>query len=98
MGEQGLCKIKRVDPYAKNIVDNRAQLVAIYMFDKEKNEWMKTVMKEALFIYGRNAEPYYSVFINNRSNTKSLVAPITAQTELKIEASFMLFRNEQNRT
>ncbi|KAG4070099.1 hypothetical protein HA402_013342 [Bradysia odoriphaga] len=89
--------IKRVDPYAKDIVDSSAH-VAFYTFNKEEEEWEKTDVEGAFFIYSRNAEPYHSVFINNRLNTKSLVEPITAQIELQIEAPFMLYRNERSRT
>ncbi|KAJ6646615.1 mRNA-decapping enzyme 1A [Pseudolycoriella hygida] len=87
--------IKRVDPYAKNIVDSSAH-VAFYTFNKEEEEWEKTDVEGAFFIYSRTAEPYHSVFINNRLNTKSLVEPITAQIELQIEAPFMLYRNERS--
>lgn len=89
--------IKRVDPYAKDIIDSSAH-VAFYTFNKEEEEWEKTDVEGAFFIYSRNAEPYHSVFINNRLNTKSLVEPITAQIELQIEAPFMLYRNERSRT
>ena len=93
-----LVAIKRVDPYAKDVVNSSAH-VAFYTFntDTEENEWEKTDIEGALFIYARNAEPYRSIFINNRLNTNSLVEPITAQIELQSQAPFLLYRNERSR-
>lgn len=102
MDEQGFSEInilaiKRVDPWAKDIVDSSNLLHAVYMFDNEKQKWDKMAMEKALFIYSRLAEPNYGVFINNM-NAKPFVEPITAQTELKFSTSFMLTRNEQKCT
>lgn len=89
--------IKRIDPYAKEIVD-RSDHVAIFKFDKEKNKWDTTVVEASIFIYSRYAEPYHSLFISYHSNAESSVEPITSHTKLKIDPPFMFFKNEQNRT
>lgn len=91
-----LAAIKRVDPYAKDIVDSSAH-VAFYTFNSEETEWEKTDVEGAFFIYSRNAEPYYSIFINNRLNTNSLVEPIAGQLELQSQPPFLLYRNERSR-
>lgn len=91
-----LAAIKRVDPYVKEIIDNSAH-VAFYTFNPDETEWEKTDIEGAFFVYSRNAEPYHSVFINNRLNTNSLVEPITAGIELQNQTPFLLYRNERNR-
>ncbi|KFB39320.1 AGAP012645-PA-like protein [Anopheles sinensis] len=91
-----LVAIKRVDPYAKDIVNSSAH-VAFYVFNNAENEWEKTDIEGALFIYSRFAEPYHSIFINNRLNTNSLVEPIRGQIELQSKPPFLLYRNERSR-
>ncbi|CAD7087828.1 unnamed protein product [Hermetia illucens] len=91
-----LAAIKRVDPYAKDIVDSSAH-VAFYTFNSEESEWEKTDVEGAFFIYSRNAEPIHSIFINNRLNTNSFVEPITGQLELQSQPPFLLYRNERSR-
>uniref|UniRef100_A0A182TB33 mRNA-decapping enzyme C-terminal domain-containing protein n=1 Tax=Anopheles maculatus TaxID=74869 RepID=A0A182TB33_9DIPT len=91
-----LVAIKRVDPYAKDIVNSSAH-VALYVFNNAENEWEKTDIEGALFIYRRFAEPYHSIFINNRLNTNSLVEPIRGQIELQSKPPFLLYRNERSR-
>lgn len=91
-----LAAIKRVDPYAKEIIGNSAH-VAFYTFNPEETEWEKTDIEGAFFVYSRNAEPYHSVFINNRLNTNSLVEPVTAGMEIQNQTPFLLYRNERNR-
>lgn len=103
MGEQGLSQtniltiIKRIDSNAKDIVDRTGNLHAVYMFDDEKKEWKKTAVDKALFIYSRHNEPHYGVYVNSL-NAVAFAEPITAQTELKIQAPFIVTRNEQKCT
>lgn len=91
-----LAAIQRSDPYAKDIINSSAH-VAFYTFNTAENEWEKTDIEGALFIYRRNAEPYHSIFINNRLNTNSLVEPINGQIELQSQPPFLLYRNERAR-
>ncbi|XP_055383127.1 mRNA-decapping enzyme 1B [Condylostylus longicornis] len=91
-----LTAIKRIDPYAKDIIDSSAH-VAFYTFNSEENEWEKTDVEGALFIYSRNAEPFHSIFINNRINTNSFVEPVTGHLELQSQPPFLLYRNERSR-
>jgi mRNA-decapping enzyme 1B len=46
-------------------------------------------------VYSRVAEPFYSIFINNRLNTNSLVEPITKPIELQSQPPFLLYRNQR---
>lgn len=91
-----LAAVKRADPYAKDIVETSAH-VAFYTFNYEENEWEKTDVEGAFFVYRRNAEPFHSIFINNRLNTNSLVEPITADLEIQSQPPFLLYRNERSR-
>lgn len=91
-----LAAIKKVDPYAKDIVDTSSH-VAFYTFNADHNEWEKTDVEGAFFIYSRNAQPFHSIFINNRINTTSFVEPITSQLELQSQPPFLLYRNERSR-
>lgn len=91
-----LAAIKRVDPYAKDIVDSSAH-VAFYTFNSDENEWEKTDVEGAFFVYSRTAEPLNSLFVNNRLNTNSLVEPITSRIELQSQPPFLLYRNERKR-
>lgn len=47
-------------------------------------------------MYSRVAEPFNSIFINNRLNTNSLVEPITKQIELQSQPPFLLYRNQRS--
>ncbi|BFG05433.1 mRNA-decapping enzyme 1B [Drosophila madeirensis] len=91
-----LSAIKKIDPYAKEIVDSSSH-VAFYTFNSEQNEWEKTDVEGAFFIYHRNAKPFHSIFINNRLNTTSFVEPITGSLELQSQPPFLLYRNERSR-
>ncbi|XP_017125418.1 mRNA-decapping enzyme 1A [Drosophila elegans] len=90
-----LAAIKKIDPYAKEIVDSSSH-VAFYTFNAEQ-QWEKTDVEGAFFIYHRNAEPFHSIFINNRLNTTSFVEPITGSLELQSQPPFLLYRNERSR-
>lgn len=91
-----LAAIKKTDPYAKEIIESSAH-VAFYTFNSGINEWEKTDVEGSFFIYSRNAEPFQSIFINNRLNTNSFVEPITASLELQPQRPFLLYRNERSR-
>lgn len=88
--------IQRSDPYAKEIINSSAH-VAFYTYNKKLNEWEKTDIEGALFIYSRTAEPHHSIFINNRLNTNSLIEPINEYIELQSQPPFLLYRNERSR-
>ncbi|XP_070498622.1 mRNA-decapping enzyme 1A-like [Chironomus tepperi] len=85
-----LVAIQKVDPYAKEIVDSCSH-VAYYKY--VSNEWQKTEIEGAFFIYSRVAEPFQSIFINNRLSTTSLVEPVTKTIELQSNPPFLLYRN-----
>lgn len=49
----------------------------------------------SFFVYSRVAEPFHSIFINNRLNTNSLVEPII-NLELQEQPPFLLYRNQRS--
>lgn len=55
-----------------------------------------TLQTGSFFVYSRVAEPYNSIFINNRLSTSSLVEPITKQIQLQQQAPFLLYRNQRS--
>ncbi|XP_033199788.1 mRNA-decapping enzyme 1A [Bombus vosnesenskii] len=86
--------LKRVDPYVKDILET-ATHVALYTFNAVNNEWEKTNIEGALFVYSRNGEPYNSVLIMNRLNTNNLVEPVTQGLDLQLQEPFLLYRNSR---
>lgn len=86
--------LKRVDPYIKDILET-ATHVALYTFNAVNNEWEKTDIEGALFVYSRNGEPYNSVLIMNRLNTNNLVEPVTQGLDLQLQEPFLLYRNSR---
>lgn len=86
--------LKRADTFAREIIDS-ATHVALYTF--EENEWEKTNIEGALFVYSRNAEPYHSLVIMNRLNTNNLIEPVTKGIELQLKEPFLLYRNAKCR-
>ncbi|XP_039309619.1 mRNA-decapping enzyme-like protein [Solenopsis invicta] len=86
--------LKRVDPYVKDILET-ATHVALYTFNAEENEWEKTDIEGALFLYSRNGEPYNSILIMNRLNTNNLVEPVAPGLDLQLQEPFLLYRNSR---
>ncbi|XP_026492126.1 mRNA-decapping enzyme 1B [Vanessa tameamea] len=86
--------LKRADPYAREIIDS-ATHVALYTF--EENDWEKTNIEGALFVYSRNGEPYHSLVIMNRLNTNNLIEPVSKGIELQLKEPFLLYRNAKCR-
>lgn len=87
--------LKRVDPYIKDILGTATQ-VALYTFCAVKNEWEKTDIEGALFVYSRNGEPFNSILIMNRLNTNNLVEPVVKDLDWQMQAPFLLYRNGRN--
>ncbi|CAH2096523.1 unnamed protein product [Euphydryas editha] len=86
--------LKRADPYAREIIDS-ATHVALYTF--EENEWEKTNIEGALFVYSRNGEPYHSLVIMNRLSTNNLIEPVSKGIEIQLKEPFLLYRNAKCR-
>lgn len=87
--------LKRVDPYIKDILGTATQ-VALYTFCAVRNEWEKTDIEGALFVYSRNGEPFNSILIMNRLNTNNLVEPVVKELDWQMQAPFLLYRNGRN--
>ncbi|KAG8223697.1 hypothetical protein J437_LFUL004062 [Ladona fulva] len=88
--------LKRVDPYVKDILDS-ATHVALYTFNSENNAWEKTDVEGALFVYGRNGEPFHGIVIMNRLNTNNLVEPVSNGLDFQLQEPFLLYRNAKSR-
>ncbi|KAK0073900.1 hypothetical protein PV325_009037 [Microctonus aethiopoides] len=86
--------LKRVDPYIKDILET-ATHVALYTFNADNNEWEKTDIEGALFVYSRNGEPFNSILIMNRLNTNNLVEPVTQGLDLQLQEPFLLYKNSK---
>ncbi|XP_063233342.1 mRNA-decapping enzyme 1 [Bacillus rossius redtenbacheri] len=91
-GQMNVAALKRVDPYVREILAT-ATHVALYNFSAEDNEWEKTDVEGALFVYKRSGEPFNSILIMNRLNTKNLIEPVTIGLELQLKEPFLLYRN-----
>nr|SVE83693.1 EOG090X07B6 [Daphnia pulex] len=84
--------LKRVDPYAVEIVETGTQ-VAIYKFNSQSNEWEKTDVEGTLFLYARSGDPRHGFVVMNRLSTENLVEPITRDLEIQLQAPFLLYKN-----
>lgn len=88
--------IKRVDPYVKEILMT-ATHVALYKFCYLRNEWMRTEIEGALFVYSRNGEPYHSFMVMNRLNTVNQIEPLVKEFDYQTQSPFLLYRNSKNK-
>lgn len=50
----------------------------------------------AFFVYSRLAEPFHSIFINNRLHTTPLMEPVVTDIQLQEQAPFLLYRSQKN--
>jgi len=89
-----LAAVKHYDGHAKEILDKATQ-VALYTFNGDKNEWKKTEVEGALFVYSRTVEPYHNIIIMNRLNTFNLVEPVVPGLDIQEHAPFLLYRNNR---
>ncbi|KAL7300356.1 hypothetical protein TKK_0006979 [Trichogramma kaykai] len=89
-----IAALKRVDPYVKTIIET-ATHVALYTFNGESNEWEKTEIEGAMFVYSRIGEPYNSIIIMNRLNTQNQVEPVTPGLDLQLQEPFLLYKNSK---
>ncbi|CAF97221.1 unnamed protein product, partial [Tetraodon nigroviridis] len=87
-----LSALQRQDPYIKNIVDVASQ-VALYTFNSRSNEWEKTEVEGALFVYTRLASPRHGFTIMNRLSMENLTEPITKDLDFQLQHPFLLYRN-----
>ncbi|KAK0174992.1 hypothetical protein PV327_008778 [Microctonus hyperodae] len=92
--KMNVAALKRVDPYIKDILET-ATHVALYTFNSDNNEWEKTDIEGALFVYSRNGEPFNSILIMNRLNTNNLVEPVTQGLDLQLQEPFLLYKNSK---
>uniref|UniRef100_A0A8D8Y3A0 mRNA-decapping enzyme 1B n=1 Tax=Cacopsylla melanoneura TaxID=428564 RepID=A0A8D8Y3A0_9HEMI len=92
--EVNVSAIRRVDPLVKDLVDS-ATHVALYSFNGPKNEWDKTNIEGALFVYKRVGNPLYSMFILNRNSPENLLEPVVKELDLQLQNPFILYKNKQ---
>ncbi|XP_014242328.1 mRNA-decapping enzyme 1B [Cimex lectularius] len=84
--------LKLADPLVKEILDTAAH-VALYNFNSELQEWEKTNIEGALFIYSRTGEPKYNAFVLNRLSTFNLIEPVDEGLDIQLQEPFLLYRN-----
>ncbi|CAG0902072.1 unnamed protein product [Darwinula stevensoni] len=87
-----LTSVKRVDPYTSELIDT-ASHVALYVF--VNNQWEKTDIEGALFIYERDGAPFHNFVIINRLNTTNKIEPVTKDLECQTQSPFLLYKNSQ---
>ncbi|XP_069619028.1 mRNA-decapping enzyme 1B [Ranitomeya imitator] len=87
-----LAALRRQDPYIQSIVDVASQ-VALYTFSHKANEWEKTDVEGALFVYTRSASPQHGFTIMNRLSMENRTEPITKDLEFQLQDPFLLYRN-----
>ncbi|XP_039296391.1 mRNA-decapping enzyme 1B [Nilaparvata lugens] len=83
--------LKRADPYLKELLETAAH-VALYTFNPDVNEWEKTEVEGALFVYSRTGEPFHNILIMNRLNCKNFVEPVIRGLDLHLEDPYLLYR------
>lgn len=88
--------LQRVDPYVKEILATSTH-VALYKFNPVNNEWEKSDTEGALFVYTRSGEPFHSIMILNRLNTKNLIEPIVKEFDYQMQTPFLLYRNSKSK-
>ncbi|XP_066283373.1 mRNA-decapping enzyme 1A-like [Branchiostoma lanceolatum] len=93
--QMNLAALQQRDPYITNIIDTASQ-VALYTFSANKNEWEKTDIEGALFVYTRSAAPHNGFTIVNRLSMNNLTEPITKDLEFQLQDPFLLYRNAQH--
>ncbi|XP_032076749.1 mRNA-decapping enzyme 1B isoform X2 [Thamnophis elegans] len=87
-----LAALQRHDPYIGSILDVASQ-VALYTFGHRANEWEKTDVEGALFVYTRSASPKYGFTIMNRLSMENRTEPITKDLDFQLQDPFLLYRN-----
>lgn len=88
--------VKRIDPYVKEILATSSH-VALYRFNTITNEWEKTGVEGALFIYSRNGEPFHSILVMNRLDPNNVIEPIVKGFEYQLQTPFLLYKNSHSK-
>ncbi|VDN37323.1 unnamed protein product [Gongylonema pulchrum] len=86
--EMNLKSVRRLDPCAVTIIDKTAH-AALYEFDREKFEWVKTAIEGPLFLYERADAPLHSLMIANRQSLKDLIEPILPPVLFFLETPYV---------
>ncbi|KAM5173080.1 mRNA-decapping enzyme 1B isoform 2-T2 [Mantella aurantiaca] len=87
-----LAVLRRHDRHIQSIVDVASQ-VALYTFSHLSNEWEKTDVEGALFVYSRSASPKHGFTIMNRLSMENRTEPITKDLDFQLQDPFLLYRN-----
>lgn len=91
--KMNLENIKRVDPFAKDIIHSSSQ-VAFYVHSEE-TKWEKTTLEGTFFIYNRTTQPKFSFFVTNRLRTNYVIQSITENMDFQSASPFLLYRNDE---
>ncbi|KAF4520915.1 hypothetical protein B566_EDAN014412 [Ephemera danica] len=86
--------VKKVDRDMQSILDS-ASHVALYSFNSKENNWEKTSIEGAMFIYSRSADPQHAFIIMNRLSTENLIEHVNAGLDFQIKEPFLLYKTQQ---
>lgn len=89
--------LKLKDPHLKEILDMAAH-VALYNYNPESQNWEKTEVEGAFFIYSRTTAPQYYAFIMNRLNTSNHIEHIDENVDLQKHEPFILYKNAKGKS
>lgn len=89
-------EIRTLQKYDKNAADiiDSAPLVAAYIFNKESVKWQKLNCEGILFLYKKQYDPHFNLFLLNRLSNSHLYQPICATLKLQIEDSYLFFKTD----
>lgn len=85
--------LQKYDKNAADIIDS-APLVAAYIFNKELVKWQKLNCEGILFLYRKQYEPNFNLFLLNRLSNSHLYQPIYPTLKLQEEDSYLFFKTD----
>ncbi|CAD5219022.1 unnamed protein product [Bursaphelenchus okinawaensis] len=88
VSDQNLKCIKMIDPFANAIV-SQASHGALYNYNVDKDEWVKSDIGGPFFVYSRKEKPAYSYMIANRQSFEDWIQPITKDMRFECNAPYI---------
>ncbi|KAG9092091.1 hypothetical protein FS749_016010 [Ceratobasidium sp. UAMH 11750] len=81
--------IQRHDPDILCIWD---QVSYVMLMQYSSSGWAKTAVEGSLFLFDRRGLPRYGFFILNRSSSQNYIHLLTAEDNLEVQESYVIFR------
>jgi len=78
---QNLMSIKRIDPFAEEVLTGCAH-TALFNFNVEEKKWVKGEVDGPLFVYRRKDKPWFSFMIANRLSLDDHIELVTRKSHL----------------